>query len=107
MAPKNRIILAIDVDTLEKAEYLVVNLAPYVGYFKVGLQLLTAVGAPKVVDFVHSRGGKVFYDGKFCDIPNTVAGAAKVVADMGVGMFNVHVSAGMESIKAAVDNRGN
>jgi len=106
MEAKDRIIVALDVDSLDKAKSLVESLAPHVGCFKVGLELLTAVGAPKVVRFIHSLGGQIFYDGKFCDIPNTVAGAAKVVAGMGVKMFNVHASAGIEAMKAAVANKG-
>lgn len=64
MDAKDRIIVALDVDNLDKAKSLVESLAPHVGCFKVGLELLTAVGAPKVVEFVHSLGGQVFYDGK-------------------------------------------
>ncbi len=106
MLPKDRIIVALDVDSLDKAKSLVESLAPHVGCFKIGLELLTAVGAPKVVEFVHSLGGQVFYDGKFDDIPNTVAGAAKAVAGMNVEMFNVHASAGIEAMMAAVANKG-
>ena len=65
MEAKDRIIVALDVDSLEKAQTLIETLGSYVGCFKVGLELLTAVGAPKVVQFVHSYGGKVFFDGKF------------------------------------------
>lgn len=88
MEAKNMIIVALDVNSLDKARSLVENLAPHVGYFKVGLELLTAIGAPKVVEFVHSLGGQIFYDGKFNDIPNTVGGAAKAVAKLNVKMFN-------------------
>jgi orotidine-5'-phosphate decarboxylase len=105
MHVKDRIIVALDVDGLDKAKSLVESLAPYVGCFQVGLELLTAVGAPKVVKFVHSLGGEVFYDGKFDDIPNTVGSAAKAVAGLNVKMFNVHASAGVESMMAAVDNK--
>ncbi len=101
MEAKDRIIVALDVDSLDKAKSLVESLAPYVGCFKVGLELLTAVGAPKVVEFIHSFGGQVFYDGKFLDIPNTVAGAARVVTKMGVKMFNVHCLGGSAMMKAA------
>ncbi len=107
MEAKDRIIVALDVDSLDKAKTLVESLAPHVGCFKVGLELLTAVGAPQVVEFVHSLGGQVFYDGKFNDIPNTVGGAAKAVARLNVKMFNVHASAGRESVEAAVANKGN
>lgn len=60
MEAKDRIIVALDVDSLYKAKPLVESLVQHVWYFKVGLELLTAVGAPKVVEFVHSLGGQVF-----------------------------------------------
>lgn len=107
MKAKDRIIVALDVDNLDKALELVKELYPYVGYFKTGLELLTSEGPPKVVKAIKEAGGKIFYDGKFMDIPNTVAGASKAVAKLGVDMFNVHASGGIEMMKAAVDNKGN
>jgi orotidine-5'-phosphate decarboxylase len=106
MEVKERIIVALDVDSLDKAKTLVESLAPHVGCFKVGLELLTAVGTPQVVEFLHSLGGQVFYDGKFDDIPNTIGGATKVVAGLNVKMFNVHASAGVEAMMSAVANKG-
>ena len=107
MEAKDRIIVALDVGSLREVEKLVTELAPHVGLFKVGLQLLTAVGAPKVVEFVHRLGGNVFFDGKFDDIPNTVGEASKAVSDMRVNMFNVHASTGISAMMAAVANKGN
>jgi orotidine-5'-phosphate decarboxylase len=106
MEAKDRIIVALDVDGLDKAKSLVESLAPHVGCFKLGLELLTAVGAPQAVEFVHTLGGQIFYDGKFNDIPNTIAGAAKAVAAMEVKMFNIMASAGIEAMMAAVANKG-
>ncbi|PIR92162.1 orotidine-5'-phosphate decarboxylase [Candidatus Falkowbacteria bacterium CG10_big_fil_rev_8_21_14_0_10_44_15] len=106
MRVKGRIIVALDVPSLEQAEPLVTSLAPYVWCFKIGLELITAEGGPQAVRFVQERGGQVFYDGKFCDIPNTVGNAAKAAAGLGVKMFNVHASAGVEAMMAAVANRG-
>lgn len=106
MEIKDRIIVALDVDRLEKAESLITSLSPYVSCFKVGLELLTAVGAPKVVEFVHSFGGLVFYDGKFNDIPHTVGRASKSVAGLNVKMFNVHAASGVDALAAAVANKG-
>jgi len=106
MEIKDRIIVALDVDSLEKAKPLVESLAPYVGCFKGGLELLTAVGAPKVVKFVHTLGGKIFIDGKFDDIPNTVGGAARAAAGLNIKKLNVHASAGIEAMMAAVANKG-
>ena len=107
MEAKERIIVALDVDSLEKALSLVEQLHPHVGCFKAGLELLTSEGAPKVVQAIKEAGGKIFYDGKFDDIPATVAGASKAVVKLGVEMFNVHASAGRESVAKAVANKGN
>lgn len=107
MEIKDRIIVALDVDNLAAAKTLVQDLAPYVGCFKVGLELLTAVGAPQVVEFIHGLGGKIFFDGKFNDIPNTVGQAAKAVANLGVKIFNLHAASGLEAMKQAVANKKN
>lgn len=107
MNVKDRIIVALDVSNLGEAESLVQELTPHVGCFKVGLQLLTSVGAPKVVEFLHGLGGKVFLDVKLDDIPNTVGEAAQAASSLGVAMFNVHASAGIEAMMAAVQHKGN
>jgi len=99
MEAKDRIIVALDVDSLEKAKVLVEQLAPYVSCFKAGLELLTSEGTPKVVNAIHEWGGQVFYDGKFNDIPNTVAAAARAVTRMGVMMFNIHCLSGSEAMR--------
>jgi len=107
MNPHERIIVALDVESLAKAEPLVEALAPVVGCFKVGLELLTREGAPQVVKFIHDRGGKLFFDGKFDDIPNTVAAATRAVAAMGVAFFDVHASCGAASLRAASADKKN
>jgi len=106
MEAKDRIIVALDVNSLDKVNVLVESLSPYVRCFKVGLELITSIGGPQVVSFVHSLGGKVFYDGKFDDIPNTIGGATKAVSGLGVEMFNIHASAGIEAMRCAVANKG-
>jgi orotidine-5'-phosphate decarboxylase len=100
MDHKDRIIAALDVPTLAEAEGLAGELGPKVGALKAGLELLTAEGAPKVVSAL-SRYGRLFLDAKFKDIPNTVAGAARSAARLGVWMFNVHCMGGSEMMKAA------
>ena len=103
---REKIIVALDTNNLKTAESLVKVLSPYVNYFKIGLELATAVGVPQAVKMVHKLGSKVFYDGKFNDIPNTMAQAAKAISDLGVSMFDVHASSGPEAVKAAVQNKG-
>ncbi len=107
MNAKDRIWVALDVPTLDEAGVLAKELSPFVGGFKVGLQLITGAGAPSVVSAIQRVGGRVFYDGKFDDIPNTVGAAAREAAKLGVAMFNVHASAGIEAMRAAVANSGN
>lgn len=101
MAAKNKILVALDVPTAEAATELVRELAPHVGGFKVGLELMMHVGAPQIVEAVRDAGGMLFFDGKFHDIPNTVAGAVRGAVQPGVGMLNVHSLGGPEMMRAA------
>lgn len=99
---KEKVIVALDVDTLQEVEDLVSKLAPYVGMFKVGLQLYTSLG-PKVLEAVKEKGGKIFCDLKLHDIPNTVAQASRVLTSYGVDMLNVHASGGFKMMSAAAE----
>jgi orotidine-5'-phosphate decarboxylase len=106
MNPQDRIILALDVDTHAEAIDLVKDLTPYVGVFKIGMQLYNSLG-PSIVEEVNALGGKVFVDLKFHDIPNTVGAAGKVLTRMNSFMFNVHAAGGREMMqKVAVDAQG-
>lgn len=97
--PKDRLIFALDVSSLQEVKKWVRLLKGYVGVFKVGKELFTACG-PKVIDTIHRSGGEVFLDLKFHDIPNTVAKAGAVAARLGVKMFNVHILGGLDMMKA-------
>lgn len=92
-AIKQKLCVALDVDTLAEAKDLVEMLSPWVGVFKVGSQLFTSEG-PRVVEAIQNAGGEVFLDLKYHDIPNTVMQASLVAAKMGVYMFNVHALGG-------------
>ena len=102
LTAKERLVLALDVDNFESAEKLVEKLNNYIGVFKVGSQLFTAEGT-KVIKIINKKGGKVFLDLKFHDIPNTVARAAEVATKLGVYIFDVHTSGGYEMMKAAAE----
>jgi len=99
---KDRIILALDVDTEKEALKLANQLSNQVGAFKVGMQLFNSAG-PQIVDSIHKLGGRVFVDLKFHDIPNTVAAAGRVITRLGCHMFNVHAAGGREMMKAVAD----
>src|SRR3989344_9623726 len=104
---EDRVWIPIDTRDYAEDERLVKSLTK-VGAknFKVGLELITSVGAAAAVRLIKVNGGHVFYDGKFCDIPNTIAGASKAVAELGVEMFNVHAWCGKAAMAAAVANKG-
>jgi orotidine-5'-phosphate decarboxylase len=90
---REKIIVALDVETERVALKLTQSLRDYVGAFKVGQQLYNNTG-PGIVKTIADAGGKVFLDLKFHDIPNTAARAAEAVVGLGAFMFNVHASGG-------------
>jgi len=96
-----KLILALDVDSFEKAIYFVNLLYPKIKIFKVGSQLFTGCG-PRIADFIRKKGAEVFLDLKFHDIPNTVANAVAQAARLKVKMLTLHISGGPEMLKAAV-----
>jgi orotidine-5'-phosphate decarboxylase len=98
----NPIIFALDVGSWTEAQRFVAELKDWVWGFKIGKELFTWVG-PKVVDMVKKRGGKVFLDLKYHDIPATVAKASAMATRLGVSMFNLHTLGGMEMMRAAVE----
>ena len=98
---KDRIILALDFDSLEEAEKYVIMLKDYVGYFKIGLPLFVSCGF-KAVEIVKKHGGKVFFDCKFNDIPNVVAKASAKLIKNGVDFFDIHSIGGSKMMSTTV-----
>ncbi len=96
----SRIIVALDYADAEPALALSRRLDPAHCRLKVGNQLFTRAG-PDVVERLQERGFDVFLDLKFHDIPNTVAGACRAAARLGVWMTNVHASGGRRMLEAA------
>jgi orotidine-5'-phosphate decarboxylase len=102
---KQKLMLALDVDSREKAEEWVHKLKVHVGFFKVGLQLFTKEG-PELVRSMRARGGRIFLDVKYHDIPNTVGKACESAAALGVDFVNVHALGGKAMMKAAAKALG-
>jgi len=82
---RTKLIVALDVDTIEKAQGLVDLLLPKVDLFKVGSQLFTACG-PEVIKMIGLKKAQVFLDLKFHDIPNTVYNAVASGTSSSVAM---------------------
>lgn len=95
---KDKLIVALDVDSLQRARELVSALHDVVGMFKIGMQLFTATG-PILVREIINAGGRVFLDLKYHDIPNTVAAAGVEATRLGVSLFNIHASGGQEMME--------
>ena len=95
-------IIALDVSTSKEALALVDRLADTADFYKVGLQLYTAVG-PAIVRDLRKRGKRVFLDLKLHDIPNTVAHAVTAAAQHEVDLLTVHTSGGALMLSAAAE----
>ena len=102
MRPEDRLIVALDVDTKDKALGLVKKLKCEVKNFKIGSELFTSCG-PDIVTAIKDGGCGVFLDLKFHDIPNTVAKAAAAAVRLGVSILNVHALGGYDMMKKAAE----
>ncbi len=98
---RERLIIALDVESQAKARELFSTLKDYAGMFKIGSQLFTSAG-PAIVREIVKEGGRIFLDLKFHDIPATVARAGVEAARLGVSIFNVHASGGSEMMHRTV-----
>lgn len=96
------VIVALDYPTAEPALELAARLSPELCRLKVGKELFTRSGQ-SLVEALQGRGFDVFLDLKFHDIPNTVAGAVRSAAELGVWMVNVHASGGRRMMEAAAE----
>ncbi|MEY2226817.1 orotidine-5'-phosphate decarboxylase [Streptomyces sp. BF23-19] len=97
-----RVIVALDFDDRRAAEALVERLGDACGFYKIGLELLTAAGPGLARDLV-GRGHEVFLDLKLFEIPNSVAGAVRAAGALGASMVTVHAMGGTGILSAAVE----
>jgi orotidine-5'-phosphate decarboxylase len=101
-AVKERLCVALDVPSKAEAFEIAKEIGDLVGTFKIGMELFSAEG-PEIVRELHRLGCATFLDLKYHDIPNTVAGAARVATRMGVTLFDVHTMGGRAMMEAAAN----
>jgi len=100
-AAREHLAVALDLP-LPQAEALYQEVAPYIGYVKIGLSLFVEHGPGAVRAFTAS-GAKVFLDLKLHDIPNTVQLAAMRAAELGASLLTIHAQGGPAMVRAAVE----
>ena len=98
----DRLIIALDLDSVEKARRIVEELEGSVSFYKVGLELFV-IGGTVMVEWLIGRGKKVFLDLKYNDVPETVTRATRAAAGMGVSLLTVHGDG--PTVRAAVAGR--
>jgi orotidine-5'-phosphate decarboxylase len=96
---RDRLAVALDVESLEQAEAVVEALADVPGWLKVGGELFTVAGPPAIA--AAGKCAKVFLDTKLYDIPNTVARTVAAATRHGVSMLTLHTSGGSDMLRAA------
>ena len=101
---RERLIVALDVPTPAEARALVERLGEAACFYKVGLELFTAGGYFELIDWLVQRGGKVFADLKFFDIPETVRRAVANLSRHGIAFATVHAHRSI--MEAAVKEKG-
>jgi len=105
MQDSKRLIVALDFPDTASAIAMLAQLDPALCRVKVGKELFTR-GGPALVERIQRAGFDVFLDLKFHDIPNTIAGAVKAAAELGVWMVNVHAGGGSTMMRAAREALG-
>jgi orotidine-5'-phosphate decarboxylase len=105
LTTKDKIIVALDLPSVDSAREMIKTLGPDVSWYKIGLQLF-ALGGPAFVQEIKASGAKIFLDLKFHDIPNTVRSAVESACVLGADMLTIHLSGGAEMCQAAVKGRG-
>src|ERR1700732_4942704 len=102
IAPRDRLIVALDLPDVAAAEAMIARLGDSVTFYKIGYQLAYAGGLPLIRQLA-DNGKKVFADLKLHDIGNTVAQGVKSVARLGATFLTVH--AYPQTMQAAVEAR--
>jgi orotidine-5'-phosphate decarboxylase len=104
MRGTDRLVVALDVPSVDEARFLIEWIGDTAGVWKIGLELLYAGGAELARELA-SQGKQVFIDAKLLDIPNTVERATANIVDMGAAFLTVH-GHDIKTMEAAMKGRG-
>jgi orotidine-5'-phosphate decarboxylase len=102
LAPRDRLVVALDLPSRQEALKLVDRLGQTCQWFKVGMELYYAAGN-SIVQQLRDRGFDIFLDLKLHDIPNTVAGAVRSATRAGASLLTIHASGGAAMMDAAAE----
>lgn len=97
-----RLIVALDVPSMNKLSNLVISLGESVSYYKVGMELFYSCGY-QVIEYLKKNGKYVFLDLKLHDIPNTVASSMAALTELRVDMLNLHAIGGYPMMQLAAE----
>lgn len=100
LKPRERLIIALDVDNKDDASSVCKAIGDKAVFYKIGLRLFLAEGRD-VIELVKSSGARVFLDLKLHDIPDQVAGACREIVKMGVDMTTIHTTGGLDMMREA------
>jgi len=106
MKDKERIIVALDCTSWKEAEQVIKNLNDKVGFFKVGIDLITVVGPLELTKRMHEYNAKIFFDAKFYDILNKITQTPFFMPSMNADMFSIHALSGIEAMRKANQEKG-
>ncbi len=102
ISPKERLIIALDFNSMNDATKLIDELGDNAIFYKVGLELFLYTKG-EIIEYLASKNKKVFLDLKFHDIPNTTAMASLFTSKQNIFMFNVHTSGGKKMMEKTVE----
>lgn len=97
---KEKIIIALDVSSKEEVFSIVETLGDDAVFYKIGLELFSAYGS-EIVLRLNEKKKKIFFDGKFFDIPNTVSSALRNIVKLNVDILNIHILGGKKMMTEA------
>lgn len=98
---RDRLIVALDVPTMDKMKELVTTLGESVHFYKVGMELYYRAGSDTIA-WLREQGKRVFLDVKMYDIPNTVKAGMRSLSRHGADLITIHAGGGRKMMEAAV-----